>query len=213
MNKTLIALLCVLTVSVCGCEVVSFFAYVFAPEPPKKEVKAAFGGLEDHSVALVVFTDEQVNYEYPLARLDLATIIAVELQQHVPNIGVIDPRKVAAYQMENIHWDGMDKTELGRTFDADYVLFVTVERFTTLEPGSTNLHRGRLNGTATVYRTSLKEREACVWPGADFEATFPEDIAEVRIVADDRRIQYETMRIFAAQLVRKFYDHKVDQFQ
>jgi len=107
----------------------------------------------------------------------------------------------------------MDKTELGRTFDADYVLFVTVERFTTVEPGSTNLHRGRLSGVAAVYQTSLPEREACVWSGDDFEVVYPKDIAEVRVGFDDRGIQQETMRIFAAQLVRRFYDHEEDRIQ
>ena len=191
-----------------GCNIVAYFLHLVAPPEPMKTVKADFDGLPGNSVAVVVYATDKVAYEYPYSRLHLAAAIGQELKAQVEKVTVIDPRRVAAYQEDNIYWDRQGKTELGRRFGADFVLFVAVMEYTMREPGSINLFRGRIVAEASLYKTSLPERRARVWRAADIRVTFPERAPAGRRGEDDRQLAYTTRKRFAAKLVKKFYDHE-----
>ncbi len=199
-------LLLLLAGSLGGCH---YIMYVLAPPMPPKKVPAEFKGLTGKRVAIVVYTDQNVQYEYPYARVDLSSVLAVELKKHVKKVTVVPPRRVVQYQDENIHWDSLDKTQLGRELGADSVLFVALDEYTMREPGSVNLYRGRITGQASVYETNRPEEEARVWCGDNFRALYPEYAPTGRLGQDDRKIRYETEKHFAAMVVKKFYKHEV----
>lgn len=206
-RKLLIPVL-LLAVAMTGCEGVAYFLYLFAPPEPVKTVKAEFAGLAGHNVAIVIYADEKVQLEYPYARLRVASMIAAELRKRIKNIKVIDPRRVVRYQHENIHWDEMDKTKLGKRFGADYALYVTLVEYTTRERGMINLFRGSIVAEAAVYQTSLPERQARVWRVSEIRVLYPPEAPMGQPGEDDRKIRYETERSFTDKLVKKFYKHK-----
>ncbi len=192
-----------------GCGGCKFLGYVLAPEPMTKTVKAEFGELAGRRVAVVVYTDESIDYEYAGVRLELSLVLADELRKKVAKVDVVDPRRVANYQDTNVHWDSMDKIQLGNHFGARYVLFVSLVEFSTREPGSTNLYRGRIAAEASVYDTSRPERQARVWNCSNLRVLFPPHAATGQLLDSDYRIRYQTERRLAEMLVRKFYKHKV----
>jgi len=206
-RKLLIPVL-LLAVVTTGCEGVAYSLYLIAPPEPVKTVKAEFAGMAGHNVAIVIYADEKVQLEYPYARLRVASVIAAELRKHIKNITVIDPRRVIRYQHENIRWDEMDKTELGKRFGADYALYVTLVEYTTRERGMINLFRGSIVAEAAVYQTSLPERQARVWRVSEIRVLYPPEAPMGQPGEDDREIRYETERSFADKLVKKFYKHK-----
>jgi hypothetical protein len=132
-------------------------AYVFAGGQEQK-VKAEFDGLSGKTVAVVVYTDLRTQYEYPDINLTLSSAICGQLEKNVKKIKLIPAARVVRYQDENIYWPEMDKTELGKAFGADYVLYVPLEEFATRVPDSSYLYRGRATCEPSVYDTSKPPR-------------------------------------------------------
>jgi hypothetical protein len=84
-----------------------------------------------------------------------------------------------------------------------------VVTFSTLEPGSTYLHRGYLTAQVTLHKCSLPEKEACVWNGNEIQIKYPEKDTIGDLNADDREIRNQTIVTFAELLGKKFYKHKI----
>jgi len=189
-----------------GCRVFRWIAYVTFPWQPKTTVQAEFDGLAGHSVAVVVYADENTQYQYPLVQLNLSALIGAELRGNVNGVTVLEPRKIVSYQKQNVHWDEMDRTELGKALGAEYVLSVALIEFATVEEGYLDLLRGRITGQGRLYQTNLPEQQACVWRGKDIRVSFPRT-PTARAGNNEEAIRLKVMRMFARQLGRKFYKH------
>lgn len=192
-----------------GCDAASYLTYVFAPVAKKKKIPAEFNDFRNKTVAILIYTDQAVQYEYPYARIELATLLRSNLRKNVEGITLVDPQRVIKYQKDHPNWDSQDKTRLGRDFDADYVLYITVEDFSTREPGSTNLLRGRITGRAAVHKTTNPEKTSCVWESGDISVLYPENAPMGELGDDDTEIRYQTEKLFTDILANKFYEHEV----
>jgi len=203
------AILALALALVCGCNATGYMLYLFAPGGKTVDVPAEYEGLSGTKVAVVVYTDIGVQYEYPYARLGLSTAIASELKTHVKDIQTVPPSRVVTYQDQNVNWDTLDRTELGEELGADYVLYVILDEYTLRERGSVNLFRGRVRAQAALYEVTKPEADARVWSGDEFSVIYPEHAPTGHLGQDDSRIRYETEKRFAVQLARKFYKHEV----
>ncbi len=186
-----------------------YLGYLLSPEPAKQTVEAEFNGLAGGRVAIMVFSDERVQYEYPYARLTLSAVVRAELTERIKDVTVIDPTRVCEYQDEHIDWDSMDKTVLAKDLGADYVLFVVLVEYSTREPGSVNLYRGRITAQVGLYQADLPEQSARVWRCDRLAVVYPLEDPVGLLGEDDRVIRGTVERMFADALVKKFYDHKV----
>ncbi len=192
-----------------GCQPTGYLLYLVAPEGPGETVEAEFTGLENHSVAVVVYADPGVQYEYPFCRLTVATAAGSELRNRIKGIRLIEPVKVIKYQDQNTYWESMPKTQLAKALGADYVLYVTLVEYTTREPGSLDLLRGRITAQCSIYQADLAERDSAVWRGKDIAILYPPNgPAGGSVGQDDTAIRVPTERLFAEELARKFYKHK-----
>lgn len=205
--KTFGVLLVVLAV-LPGCDLARYNAWLLFGEGAHVTVPAEFEGLKGKRVAVVVFADERTRYENYLAPLTLSMEVARELEQRVDGAKAVNPQRILRYQRENIDWDAADKTELGRLFDADYVLFIALVEYSTRELGSVNLYRGRITAEASLWDTDLPEREARVWRESAVGVLFPEKDPVGQLGYSDRQIRAVTERLFAEKLIRKFHKHK-----
>ncbi len=205
-KKFFIIILLLLATTAGGCR---YMLYLFAPGAQDKKVEAEFDGFKGSSVAVVIYADVNIQYEYPTAQMELSMLIADQLRKHVENVQVVDPRKVIRYQQENIYWETMSKNRLGEIFDAEYILFVSLMQFTTREPGSINLSRGIISAEVSVYDTSLPEHRSRVkrWP--EISVAFPADDPVGRLEANEQKIREHTEKLFVDKVAKKFYDHKV----
>jgi len=200
-----------LAVVVClaGCSGLGYLGYLIAPPDRKVKVPAEFDGLAGQTVAIVVYADIGVQYEYPYARLGVSLALRAELTEHIKDINVVDPRRVITYQDENIHWENYSRTKIGRDLGADYVLYVALAEYTMREPGTVSLYRGRISGQGSLYDVTKPDRQARVWHGDDFRVIYPKHAPTGQPGHDDSRIRYETEKQFARMLARKFYEHEV----
>jgi len=214
MSRKWMIAICLLPAGLSGCRGLGYLGYLLSPEPVKT-VEPEFGGLANRSIAVVVYADEKVLYEYPRAPMDLSMLIAEELRKNVKGANVIPPEQVGKYQAQNINWDGMDKTKLGSALKAEYVLFISLVGYSTHEPGSVNLYRGHIVAEASVYQTSLPERRARVWPNSgapcNLEAVYPSKMPAGVVADNDAEVRYKVAKLLADKLVKKFYKHEVKE--
>ena len=196
-------------VTLSGCKETAFFLYALWPGARDREVKAEFAGLAGKSVVIVVYCDRRVQYEYPNVCLTVSSAVGGQLAKNVEGLTLIDPRRVVKYQDGNIYWDEMDKTALGKAFGANFVLFISLVEYSTREPGSLNLYRGRINAQVSLYDGALGERDARVWRDRSIQTVYPKHTATGVLRDSDRGIRGKTEAIFANTLAKRFYDHKV----
>ena len=192
-----------------GCDGVGYLIYVFAPNDRTETVDAEFADLVKSSVAIVIYADAAVQYEYPLARHELAAAITSQLKQHVEDVEVVDSFRVITYQDENIDWNVIGKTELGEILGTDYVLSIVLIEYSTRDRGSLNIYRGRITAQTRVYQTSLPEVDSRVWSGDDIRILYPPDAPMGEVGEDDDQIRHLTNLVFAGKLVQKFYKHEI----
>jgi hypothetical protein len=190
-----------------GCPAARYIAYLFYGGQ-ERDVKAAFSKFPGKSIAVVVYCDKRVQYEYPELRLNISSAVATLLHKHAEAAEVVDPRRVVKYQDERIDWDEMDRTELGKSFEADYLLFISLVQFSTREPGSMSLYRGRASAEVSVYDTSLPERDAREWKCDTIHVIHPEHAPTGEMRENDVKIRQETIAILSDKVAKKFYDHK-----
>jgi len=193
-----------------GCSTLGYLLYLVAPNPTET-VAAEFDDLDNHRVAIVIFADQQVLYEYPFVRLTLATTVSSELRRHLENVEVVDPACVIRYQDERLNWDVMEKTKLGRDLGADRVLYLALVEYTMREAGSLQLFRGRIYAEAGLYDVALDESTARLWDCPEIRVTYPEDSPVGIPGDDDRGIRADTERRFAKALVEKFREHEAPE--
>ena len=190
-----------------GC---SEFIYFFWPFGRTKTIPAEFDGLKNRSVAVVIFAAESTQFEYPWAVLHLSAMISSKLRAGVRGLTTVDPQKINAYQHKNRHWVEMDRTALGKALKADFVLYISLVEFSTVEEGYVDLLRGKINGEIKVYDCSLGEDDACVWTCENIRVAFPKT-ATVRTAQNEAVIHSEIMVKFSEKLARKFHSYKVDR--
>lgn len=192
-----------------GCNVLGYFGYLVAPAVQTKSVPAEYTGLAGKTVAVVIYADQQVQYEYPYSRLGLTSMLNAELKKHVKDAKVVDPRRIIKHQDENAHWDAGDKAALGKAFGADAVLYVIIDHYAMREPGSVGLFRGQISGQARVYDAALPESQALVWKCDQLGVVFPEHAPTGELGENDSKIRYETEKRFAEMVVNKFHKTEV----
>jgi len=192
----------------CSSEGMKYMAYLLFGSQDQ-EVKAEFDGLSGKTVAVVVYTDQRTQYEYPDLNLTLSSAICGRLKDNVKKIKLIPAARVVHYQDQNIYWPEMDKTELGKALGADYVLYVPLEEFATRVPDSSYLYRGRATCESSVYDVSKPPREARVYKSNDkIRVIYPEHEPDGTVNGNDRQIREETEARFAERVAWKFYKHR-----
>ena len=191
-----------------GCNILGPILYLFAPEP-METIKAEYTGLPGHSIAVVVYTDISMEYEYPNARRELTAYLSYGLAKTDDDLTIVDPMTTLQFQEENLSWADLDRTEIGKRLGADYVLFISLIEFSMREKGSADLYRGRISAEVNLYKISMPEYQASVWRSSDIRVTFPEGKTSILVDRNDIRVRIETLRRFVDQVTKKFYKHKV----
>lgn len=193
--------------AVCGgCGQLLYFAM---PDPPPKYVEAEYPGLAGHSVAIVIYAEPDVQYEYSNVRATLADRLGAQLTQNVKGVRMLDSAKVVRYQDEDLDWDVIDKTQLAKALGVDYVLYISLAKYSMREAGSEYLLRGEIVADLAVYQASASERRSRVYSQTAYRVVHPPEA----VPADTPR-HIEAVRIlceneFAIRLAKKFYRYQV----
>ncbi len=184
-----------------GCKLIALFA-----NPPMKDVAAEYPYLADKLVCIVVRADQEMEFEFPNLRWEIADHLRVVLEANIDGIKVVDPRSVVTFQNGNPDWELMDPALVGKRFRADRVLEIDLTQYTTREPESPHLYRGYITAALSIYNTEYPDSEPAYQ--AEVRTVHPPESAG-NWGATDRDIRAATMEAFAEQTADRFYDRRV----
>jgi hypothetical protein len=188
-----------------GCKLLAAPALLWGKEPTK-EIPAEYPYLPDKKVCVVVWADYETLIEYPWVRLELSEHIAKAMESNVAGVSFVPNRKVTELQERDGDWDHQDPAILGSRFGADRVLMIELTQYTTREPDSPHLYRGRIAANIKVYDTQYPNSMPSY--RTDIEIVYPPDSVG-QWGTDDQSIRRATMEAFALEVAGKFYDRQV----
>ena len=191
-----------------GCYVPHFLVWLFKPDQITRSVKAEYD-LRAERLLIVPYAGTDILFTYPTAPIEISQelvyAIARNLEGRVKT--VVHPVEVVRWQEGTLEWPNMTLEEVAAEFRADTLLYVELERYTMVEEGSANLFRGRAKARVQVVKADAEVNpvyETLV------EVLFPEDRPVGVLETSERVMQRGTNLLFARDVIRKFYDHKVE---
>jgi len=173
---------------------------------PTKDVNAEYPYLQGKKVCILVWADSETMFEYPWVQLEVSEHVASSIKPNVPGISFIPNRNVCELQRREHNWDRDDPAVLGARFGADRVLMIELTQYTTREPESPHLYRGRIAANVKIYDTAYKNSAPSY--KTSVESVYPENSAG-EWSTSDVAIRKATMETFALDLAGKFYDRQV----
>jgi len=189
-----------------GCNWLEFPAFVLFGKTYER-VKAEYTQLKGKRVAIVIAGLPAIDFEDPYARMDLALASAELIRQEVKEVQFVEQEKIERFQQENLDWISMPMREIGSKFGVDRILYIELMQFTTVEPESINLVRGRVWSQVSIYEIDSPQPNVPVYE-TEIQVVYPEQ--GPLPMSDTARIgaRQQIIVLYAHELSRKFYDHK-----
>lgn len=201
-----IALLLPLLVGASGCNLVAL-PWLLWGKKPTRNVPAEYPYLAGKSVCVAVWADSNTLFEYPFVQLELAEHLAAAIEPQIEQVSFVPARDVVDLQRSEPDWDREHESVIGARFRVDRVLRVDLTQYTTREPDSPHLMRGRIAASIKVFDSARPDASPLY--RAMVESVYPENTSG-EWGSDDRAIRKATLEAFAAKVARKFYDHNVE---
>jgi hypothetical protein len=188
-----------------GCYLGHLLVAVTKPDE-RKEIKAEYN-LEADTLAIVCYCGTDILFMNPTVPIEVSNDLVSEVLTHLkPKVRqIINPVKVVQWQDSNLDWTNMSTVDIAKAFEADTLLYVELEQYSTVEERSANLFRGHIRATVQVVKPG-----AAVNPvyRAPIEVSFPEG-RPVGVVEGEAQIRRGTSVVFARTIMKKFYDREV----
>lgn len=179
----------------------------------KQKVSPEFDKLAGRRVAVLAWIEPSTLFDYPYARLEVATYVADKLQTEMTQRGlgteVVAPRDVEDFLQKNIDAH-VNPGLVGRQFKTDYVIYLEVSEFQIRDPAEPQLLRGRLTASVSVHDSRDEAGTLQRFELAPVECVHPADQPVLLSEANSALIREGTYRKFAELVARKFYEHTVD---
>jgi len=205
-NAALAGLLALIALGACGCH--WLYVWMAAPRHPKETIKAEYA-LKAERLVIVTYAGAEILFNDATAPLEVSYDVTNEilrsLSQSVKTI--IRPEQVVHWQESTLEWPNMSLVDIAKTFKADTILYVELERYTLMEDRSANLFRGRVRARVQVAETAAPRNPVFE---TTIETMFPEDRPVGVLETSERTIRTGTNLFFARAVVDKFRDHEVE---
>ena len=205
---TLAVVTCLLLTA--GCNLLT--PLIFVGEH-KKKISPEFDKLANSRVAVLIWTDLVVLFDYPYARFELCTYVsdklAAEMNQRGRGTELVDPRDLDDFLQKDIDAQ-IDPKAVARQFDSDYVIYVEVVEFQIRDPAEPQFLRGRINASVTVYDAHADPDRPRRFELAPVLCRYPEGVPVLLNATNSPLVREQLYRKFAEQVARKFYEHTVE---
>ncbi|MBI5864602.1 MAG: hypothetical protein HZB38_08850 [Planctomycetes bacterium] len=188
-----------------GCQALAM-PFIMFGEEPTKPVAAEYPHLEGRKVAILVWADNDTLFEFRNVQLELSEYVGSVLKANVKRISLVPSRTVVDYQRSDADWDRRPPAEVGKQLDAERVLLIELTQYTTREPTSPHLYRGRISANVKVYDTALADSAPTF--RTTVETVYPPGAA-AEWGSSDTSVRDAAMRTFAADVSNKFHDRRV----
>lgn len=205
-NAALASLLALAALGACGCH--WLYAWMVADRHPKEQIKAEYP-LKAERLVIVTYAGTEILFNDPTASLEVSRDITNEILRSLPTAvkSIVHPAQVLHWQESTLEWPNMSLVDIAKTFQADTVLYVELERYTMMEDRSANLYRGRIRARVQVAEAAAPRNPVYE---TNVETVFPEDRPVGVLETSDRTIRTGTNIFFARAVADKFRDHEVE---
>jgi hypothetical protein len=190
-----------------GCNLLSLPFFLLGPEDKQPPLlKGLTTDKKDHDINVVVLTYEglETRPEFLRADRDLNNLVVKRLRDafkaNGEKVKIVTPGKVEEFKNTHPDWKRLDLADIGKHFDADYVIYIEIGSLSLYQPGSGNtLYHGRAELTLNLVDVNKADdgpesKEVCV--------TYPSDSVGGLVAVDEK-----TPQAFKAE----FYDRVATQ--
>ena len=163
-------------------------------------------------VVVLCTSPEKAKGGYSSLDVDVITEVSRRMKEH--KIDVVNGNKIASWIDDNGGiLEEADVLEIGRIFEADYIVSVELTDFGIQEENSPGLYRGHAQGTVSVLAMQSGKNPKEKRPGKTiyskaFSSTYPrhQPISSEHVSAPVFRKQY--LDRVSDEVARLFYDHR-----
>jgi hypothetical protein len=205
----LVGLLVLAVVLGAGCDMASFSYYILnmgqEPMAEPGEMKLADKSKEIKAVILIYSgvetRPEFVTVDRELSGL-LTHILTKSFKDNKEKVTLVSANKVQEYKNKHPDWY-MKLEEVGRYFQADYVIFMNIESLSLYENGSGNtLYRGRANIQIELHNLNTTDEDPIK---KSFRCEYPRSTGPIPV--DDRSVTefYQNFLNFIAKHLGYFF--------
>ena len=171
-----------------------------------KEVTAEYLGLENKSVAIVIFTDQALVNEFPDARAEISGFLANQMRSSLPTTRLLAPKDVIAWQDETINWFGLSESDIGQHFGVDRVLMIELLNYSTTSRGGVGDLQGNIRATAKIFEVD-KLSQLPAWRGV-FDVSWPKDGPVDVARTNESVVRQRTLEMFASRVTGRLFTHR-----
>jgi hypothetical protein len=214
----LAAVLLVMLVGGLGCNpiaTVGFLAYPFFPNNDEPAFPLTIHGKESKVVFVCVHEDNAVpndafrDTDQVLCR-QLTNLLALQYKENKDKVTIVPVNKVYAYLREHKDWITQPKQDIGKHFDADFVVYLELGPMTMYEHKSNNaLYRGNVEIRMTVIDTHQADGEG-VKPDRFYSCTYPPTCPEDAGAMTPENFRARFLDRIAKDLVPYFATHPAE---
>jgi hypothetical protein len=112
-------------------------------DPPALKKLASEDKDKEVKVAILIYGGMETRPEFHTADRDLSRRIVKKMGEAAKTNGeklkMVSATKVDSFKSTHLNWRTMEKDEIGRTLDADYVVYVEINQLSMYKKGSANL--------------------------------------------------------------------------
>ncbi|HTV47553.1 MAG TPA: hypothetical protein VMG59_03825 [Phycisphaerae bacterium] len=195
--------LLLLAVMILNCAGCAFFATAYQ-NARGTSVSAQYTGLDNHSVAILVYADDSITFMYPQAREEISGFIADQFQKNMPSVRLLDYQQVIAYQDQTPGWESLPIKSVGDHFSVDRVLYLELVNYTTHAAGATDLLQGHIEANVYIYDTKLPGDGLVYQTHVDVYS--PANGPAPPFDSDENSVRMAALGEFSRDVVRNFYN-------
>jgi hypothetical protein len=204
--RSLVAVLCLtLALNASGCAQFVLLGLLLGGPPSIEPDFDAETGLsmkkKDCKVVVVCYAPTELKWNFPAIDQEVAAQVSYQLYEHGIR-GCIEPDYVRAWVDQHPDWEMA--SEIGKAFDAHYVIEIELESFSLYEGTSTSLYRGKTVGF--VHVTDMTQDGERIF-SKDLDFAYPTRVP--RSAYDQSLISFK--RDYLSRLAEKvgmmFYEH------
>jgi hypothetical protein len=160
----------------CGPELLYF---LWPTSPPNNAVCKLTNTKSNPKVVILAFhagartqTTDLFDVDRQLAE-HLAQVLKKRFTDHGERVTVVEPYKVREYQAKNYNWQNKSPHEIGKHFEADYVISLEIQKMSLYKEGSMRtLYEGRSEITVAVTDVNGPTEQGAVFT-KNYQSSYP----------------------------------------
>jgi len=208
------ALLAVLTLASIGCNPIATLGYLVYPFFPNNNDPLCPLTIPDkESKVVIICAHEDMLASDPIFR-DADEVICRQLigmltqryKENKDKVQIVPVTKVYSYLRSHPEWLMKSKQEIGKQFEADYLVYLELGPMTMFEPGN-SLYRGRVEVHVTVFDVCKPEGEGIKYEPPFYTCLYPTAYGEDRIGMSPQNFRAKFLEKVAKDLTQYFAVH------